>query len=75
MAGFTERKQALHRLLRDAWCCGETVEESAWKQQIWLRIVLGIPKHKCHSKPERLRLALRPYELGPPAIVYSYLDS
>jgi len=41
--GFTERKQALHDMLAGCWCCGETVEESAWKQQIWLRIVLGYP--------------------------------
>jgi len=27
MAGFTERKQALHDMIAGSWCCGETIEE------------------------------------------------
>jgi len=47
-----------------------------WKQQIWLRIVLGIPKHKRHSSPNRLAPGFSGLmKLGATAIVYSYLTA
>jgi len=34
MAGFTG-ESSVHDMLAGCLVCGETVEESAWKQQIW----------------------------------------
>jgi len=51
MAGFTERKQALHDMLAGCWCCGETVEEVRGSSRSGWRLFWGY-QAQVHSKPE-----------------------